>query len=386
MSAEKSAVATWRGGSQRRATVLRCEDCVLDKAFTWDLLSQTRNSMPKAHGQPKPIEAHMESSKSEEREETDNPPVPEENEHKPEAAANPEMFQSDDWWNPSPPASDWAEPVTEDPAEDVIPAKEPGTAAIYFCGNTSLFPLNRALQAIANEKLTGLLRSSWDEKPIDLFARDGQIVLVTTRDPDLYCSETPAALTNSDPVVVDRARNQQRKTGTPFFLTLAREESMAREEAVELMQHYGQKLFSELWTAPRAWITFERNADLLTDLAEMPGEANVNDWALETLRLVQNRDQPATFDSTSIPAYTKDGFEQVQKLKLTSDEAQFASQFNGARSVQQIAKNLRLDLKSARQLLFRFLALEIVECWPASTAAKPQQQSFFQRLRGRRDR
>lgn len=118
----------------------------------------------------------------------------------------------------------------------------------------------------------------------------------------------------------------------------------------------------------------------------MSGESNVSDWALETLRLVQNRDQPADFDTTSIPAYTKDGFEQVQKLKLTSDEAHFASQFNGTRSVQQIAKNLRLDLKSARQLLFRFLALEIVECWPASTAAKPEQQSFFQRLRRRRDR
>src|SRR5207244_4903648 len=98
--------------------------------------------------------------------------------------------------------------------------------------------------------------------------------------------------------------------------------------------------------------------------------------------------QPASFDPASIPAYTKDGFERVQRLKLTADEAQFASQFNGARSVQQIAKNLRLDLKSARQLLFRFLALEIVECWPGSTAGQPQQQSFFQRLRGlgRRDR
>ena len=114
----------------------------------------------------------------------------------------------------------------------------------------------------------------------------------------------------------------------------------------------------------------------------------MSDWALETLRLVRDPDQPANFDPTSIPAYTKDGFERVQKLKLTSDEARFASQFNGARSVQQIAKNLRLDLKSARQLLFRFLALELVECWPASTAAKPQQRNFFQRLRsfGRRDR
>jgi hypothetical protein len=89
-----------------------------------------------------------------------------------------------------------------------------------------------------------------------------------------------------------------------------------------------------------------------------------------------------------IPAFTKEGFERVQRLKLTSDEAQFASQFNGARSVQQIAKNLRFDLKSARQLLFRFLALEIVECWPGSTAAKPEKQSFFKRLgrSARRDR
>jgi hypothetical protein len=103
---------------------------------------------------------------------------------------------------------------------------------------------------------------------------------------------------------------------------------------------------------------------------------------LETLRLVQNPAQPA-FDPASIPAYTREGFDRVQKLKLTSDEAQFGSQFNGARSVQQIAKNLRLDLKSARQLLFRFVALEIVECWPGSTIAKSEPKAGMGRLFGR---
>jgi hypothetical protein len=336
--------------------------------------------MPKSHGQPKSIEAQMESSNSEEREQTDSPPVPQEEGTVPEAGANVESVQSEDWWSMSEPAPDWSQPETEAPATEVIPRKEPGTADVYFCGNTSLFPLNRALQAIAKEKLTGLLRSFWDQELIDLLARDGEIVFVTTRDPSLYCPEVPDVLTDVDVVVVERAREQQRETGTPFLLTLAREESMAREQAAELMQHYGQKLFSQLWTAPRAWIMFEKNTDLLSDLADIPGEPNVSDWALETLRLVQDPDQPANFDPTSIPAYTKDGFERVQKLKLTSDEARFASQFNGARSVQQIAKNLRLDLKSARQLLFRFLALEIVECWRASAAAKPEQQSFFQRL------
>jgi len=61
-------------------------------------------------------------------------------------------------------------------------------------------------------------------------------------------------------------------------------------------------------------------------------------------------------------------------------EAQFASQFNGARSIQQIAKNLRLDIKFARLTLFRFLALEIVECWPPTAATKPERKGVLQRL------
>jgi hypothetical protein len=356
-------------------------------------------AMPKPRGKPKPIEAQMEPNREEreqidsppnreEQEQTDSPPVSEQVESAQEPGASVETIQSEDWWSASAIAPDWNQSASEAPATEVIPRKEPGTADVYFCGPTNLFPLSRALRAIANERLTGLLRSFWEQEPIELLARDGEVVFVTTRDADLYCAEVPDLLTNVDVVVVERARKQQRENGTPFFLTLARQESIALDAATELMRHYGQKLFSQLWTAPRAWIMFEKNADLLSDVADVPGDPNVRDWVLETLRLVQDPEQPANFDPASIPAYTKDGFERVQKLKLTSDEAQFGSQFNGARSVQQIAKNLRLDLKSARQLLFRFLALEIVECWPASTAAKPEQQSFFQRLRGsgRRDR
>ena len=88
----------------------------------------------------------------------------------------------------------------------------------------------------------------------------------------------------------------------------------------------------------------------------------------------------AELESGCIPAYTRDGFERVQKLRLTVAEAQFASQFNGQRSIAQIAKNLRLDFKFARLTLFRFLALEIVECWPPIVAAKPEKRGFFQKF------
>ncbi len=336
--------------------------------------------MRKSSGEPKSIEADIESSNSQEREETENSDLPQPDEPVQDTGTTPEGAQSDDWWTASPQDTDWGAPAASDPPEDVTPSKEPRTADVYFCGHTTFFPLNRALHAISKEKLTGLLRSFWEQEPIDLLVRDGEIVFVTTRDPELYCPETPAVLANVDVVESARARDQQRQTGIPFFLALARHELIDREPAMELVHQYGQKLFSQLWTGSRVWIMFEKNADLLTDVADVPGEPNVRDWALETLRLVEDIGEIAHFEPASIPAYTKDGFERIQKLKLTPDEAQFASQFNGSRSIQQIAKNLRLDLKSARQMLFRFIALEIVECWPASTAAKPEQKSIFQRF------
>jgi hypothetical protein len=207
--------------------------------------------------------------------------------------------------------------------------------------------------------------------------------LATTRDPDLYCPETPPILANVDPEVVAKARDQQKENGTPFLLILARNESIERQPAFDLIRHQGQMLFSQLWSARNVWIMFEKNAELLGGFGDVTGDPDVDDWSLETLRLVQNPEQPEGFDPASIPAYTREGFDRVQKLKLTSDEAQFASQFNGVRSMQQIAKNLRLDLKSARQLLFRFVALEIVECWPASTTAKPEPKGGMGRLFGR---
>ncbi len=325
----------------------------------------------------------LEPSNSEERDQIDRSPVRHEEEPALEPAAGAEAFQSDDWWRASAPASDWADPVSEPPTAEIAQRTHSGAADIYFCGRTSLFPLNLAVRAIGKENLTGLLRACWDKEPVDVLARDGEIVLAATRDPDLYCSETPPILAEVDPEIVNNARDQQKENGTPFLLTLARTESIEQQPAFELMRHYGQMLFSQLWSAPNVWIMFEKNAELLSGFGDLTGDPDVDDWSLETLRLVQNPDLPTGFDPASIPAYSKEGFDRVQKLKLTSDEAQFASQFNGARSVQQIAKNLRLDLKSARQLLFRFVVLQIVECWPASTAAKSEPKGGMGRLFGR---
>lgn len=263
--------------------------------------------------------------------------------------------------------------------------KENAKAAnAYFCGDSSFFSLHWALQTIAREKLTGILRAFWTRESVELLAREGKVVLVTTRAPALYCEEAPVTLLNVENIRVEAARTRQAETGCPLFVTLANEGLILRDPGLQLVQHYGQKLFAQLWPVERVRFVFEEQPlpDYARDISPM--EENIDQWALSTLRFVQYGElgNKAGADQTCVPAYTRDGYERVQQLRLTDAEAQFASQFNGSRSMTQISKNLRLDIKFARLSLFRFLALEIVECWPAQIMQRTEtrgRRGFFTR-------
>jgi CheY-like chemotaxis protein len=397
----------------------------LNKPFTSELLLKTIETyMPNESASATPPAVEQAATPEMEWAPADNPdaamPVADETGATQDAAASSSVFfaesapasatidaaaggASDAWWTAAPaPISEsetpaqWqtAEPLPAEPfAEPAAPASPTAAAApviavppgaAYFCGDTSFFSLNWALHTIAQQRLTGTLRSFWNREPVELLARDGHILLATTHDPELYCPEAPITLVNVDPERAAAARDQQGQTGRPLFLALAEEGLIIREPAVQLVQHYGQKLFAQLWTAPRVRFMFEQS-DQLPDYADQfPAEDDVDHWALGTLRFIQFQElgTHANFDPASIPAYTRDGFERVQRLRLTVAEAQFASQFNGARSIAQIAKNLRLDLKFARLTLFRFLALEIVECWPPTIATQPEKRGVFGRMFG----
>jgi len=255
-------------------------------------------------------------------------------------------------------------------------------ANTYFSGDSSFFSFSRALRVIGHEKLTGILRSAGTRENVDLYAREGKVVLVTTRDAETYCSEAPVTLVNIDADRVAAARETQSQTGCPLFITLLREDLILRDPALQLVQHYGQKLFAQHWSAPSVRFAFEQTSELPDFTNDIPAEEDVEHWMLSTLRFVQAQDvaDKANYDPAWIPAYTRDGFEGIQKLRLTVAEAQFASQFNGSRSIAQIARNLRLDLKFARLTLFRFVELEIVECWPPGASERAERGSVFKRL------
>jgi DNA-binding response OmpR family regulator len=373
----------------------------LNKPFTSDLLIKTvETHMPESSDQPEAPAPETQAASQglgdfgapQTNDPEANPPAP--------------APVAEEWWSAppsqetfsSPAATSFPSPVPEPAHEDLLPIEpailpapaatdsevpdESVTGGTYFCGDTSFFSLNWALQTIAKSKLTGTLRCFWTQEPVELLVRSGEIILTTSRDPHAYCPEAPITLVNVDQARIEEARATQRETGCPLFLTLAQAGQILQEPALQLVQHYGQKLFANLWTAQRVRFIFAHTADLPAWTSGLATEGDIDHWALATLRLVQFPDiaRKATYEPSWIPAYTRDGFERIQNLRLTVAEAQFASQFNGVRSIQQIAKNLRLDLKFARLTLFRFLALEIVECWPPTATGKPEKKGVFQRL------
>jgi hypothetical protein len=117
---------------------------------------------------------------------------------------------------------------------------------------------------------------------------------VTTRDPQLYCPEAPITLVNVQAEQIEKARAQQRENGSPFFLALAQEELILREPALQLVQHYGQKLFAQLWAARKVRFVFELSDDLPEYCRDVPGEADIDHWALTTLRCIQFHELPET--------------------------------------------------------------------------------------------
>ena len=133
--------------------------------------------MLKSSGQPKSTKAQGKPSNSENLDQTNRGPVLQEVDtaaQKP-ATDSEGTVRSREWRSPSAPVGEWAKPADSNliPGPKADSSEQSAGADVYFCGRTTLFPLNRALQAIAKEELTGALRAFWDQEPIELFFEGG---------------------------------------------------------------------------------------------------------------------------------------------------------------------------------------------------------------------
>ena len=245
---------------------------------------------------------------------------------------------------------------------------------ILFSGHTGFFSLRSALQMAHGDQLTGVLRFFLHRHPIELFFDQGRCLFATTRNAQLYCSGSPAILSSTPLGQIVESQVHQAATGCPLFLQLSSRSGFPHDDVVQIVRDHGQRVFAHLWTAGRVSFEFE-------DLAEFPDYAknfpasneDPDNWVLGSLRHVrfENLLSSQRPDPQGSPAYTRRGYELVQKLKVNDVEARFATAINGSEALQSIAKRIGVPLNDALLIVFRFATLDIIDYWSSSVLALP---------------
>ncbi len=244
---------------------------------------------------------------------------------------------------------------------------------ILFRGNTESFPLPSALAAIEEDHLSGTLRLFTAGLPTEVFFLGGRVLLATTRDTAQYISEIPAPSTLMSLPGIGMASEIQRSTGCPIYLTLAREGAMGWEEAVDETRLQSNRLVARAWEGERTSYEFERlpiMPDYIKGVA--PLDDSTYQWALNVLRCFENDNRRIRrrFDVAGVPAFTPEGYELIQKLRLTNSEAAFASAVDNSRTIEKIALTIGMPPRSALIELRKFVMLEVIDYWPPTVLAK----------------
>lgn len=272
-----------------------------------------------------------------------------------------------------PPKSPLA-PPGDKPRARIEPQSAPRqTSDILFRGNTESFPLPSALAAIEDDHLTGVLRLFASGLPTEVFFTSGRILLATTRDTARYIAEIPDAAALMALPGIGMANEIQRSTGCPIFLTLSREGAMGWEEAVDEARLQSTRITARAWEGDRTSYEFERlpvMPDYLKGVEPLPD--STYQWALNVLRCFEseNRRTRRRFEAAGVPAFSPEGYELIQKLRLTKSEAAFASAVDNSSTVEKIADAIGVPPRAALIELRKFVMLQIMDYWPPAVLAR----------------
>jgi CheY-like chemotaxis protein len=243
-----------------------------------------------------------------------------------------------------------------------------------FSGHTAFFSLRSALQMAYGDKLTGVLRFFINRFPIELFITKGRFLFATTRNFQLYCRDSPVILSATNLGTIIEGQVTQSATGCPMFLFLSMRGGFPHDDVVQITRDHGQRVFANLWTAGRVTFEFEELTQFPDYAKNFPAsQEDPENWTLASLRHVKFESLMGSQrpDPNGSPAYTRKGYELIQKLKLNDVEARFATAINGAESLQSIAKKISVPLNDALLIVFRFLMLDVIDYWSSNVLSLP---------------
>jgi hypothetical protein len=219
-----------------------------------------------------------------------------------------------------------------------------------------------------------VLRFQLGRHPIELWMNGGRFLFATTKNIQLYCNSSPVILSATNLGLILESQLNQQVTGCPIFLFLSVRNGFPHDDVVQITRDHGQRLFGQLFTSGRIAFEFEET-DRLPDYAKNfpPSTDDPDNFILAALRHVRFEQLAPNQrpDPNGDPAYTRRGYDLIQRLKLNDVEARFATAISGTETLQAIAQKIGISLVDALLVVFRFIALEIIDFWNPGVLALP---------------
>jgi hypothetical protein len=194
------------------------------------------------------------------------------------------------------------------------------------------------------------------------------MLLATTRGTDAYLKQYPLDFTSRQASGLEAALRAQRETACPFFVPMAQAGLFDAKRVPGLCREAGSRLVAEVWTAGRVQYDFHSLSTLPPFVTDPDRRGpSADEWMLESLRCIGDEALHAMAwgDLSGVPIYTREGYERIQQIAVTEEEAVFLGQI-GDQSLSQMTDALQISADRGQQILYRFLCLGIFEYWPAA--------------------
>ncbi len=238
---------------------------------------------------------------------------------------------------------------------------------VEFSGKMAFNQPNEVLEVINEHRMTGVLDLN---REYLFYFRDGNPMYLSTKNVNAYLQGFPYPIDHDiGKDMLEKAKVIQTETGVPLFFALEEMDCLTAEGASFCAEEQSQRLFSQAWTNPNWTFQFTRSTPPKGDSTRK----SIHQWHLEALRHLgtESLGLMAWGDYSGIPCFTRKGCERFLGLDLTDEEHKVAYAINNRQNLQQHINYLSPQHAEALLVvMYRFLALDLVDLWPSTLATK----------------
>jgi CheY-like chemotaxis protein len=252
---------------------------------------------------------------------------------------------------------------------------QPVDASAAISGDLRSWPVAELLNFFAASGRAGELTITHDDRKLVTYWRGGEILVVTTPDPDVYLRGAKIARVPADALA--RAKTEQRTSGKPVYVTLAEDGVALPEPLTELIHRTGRRLLLDALDCSKAtfaWrdvaalplyvdahgrhVSTKRNTLVFGGAPPVGSAASTLDQlALERLR----RDvSAASFDESAVIDRARGFSDKIRRFELDANERRVLAATDGILAVRDIASRASLPIETTRAVCARLAEVGLV--------------------------